>query len=124
MIESAPREIHVWFSEPIEAPSSTAVRVLDPEGVPVAADTTVAADDRTEMITRVTGQSAGTYTVRWRAISADGHPIDGTFVFSVGHVTALAAGPTPTRRPDSSASRRSGDGFTSSHRRWSSGRQA
>ena len=100
VIESAPREIHVWFSEPIEAPSSTAVRVLDPEGVPVAADTTVAADDRTEMITRVTGQSAGTYTVRWRAISADGHPIDGTFVFSVGHVTALAAGAdsdAPTR---------------------------
>jgi len=90
VIESAPREIHVWFSEPIEAASSTAVRVLDPEGVPVAADTTVAADDRTEMITRVTGQSAGTYTVHWRAISADGHPIDGTFVFSVGHVTAPA----------------------------------
>jgi copper transport protein len=29
----------------------------------------------------------GTYTVSWRVISADGHPVHGAFVFSVGHAT-------------------------------------
>ena len=91
MVESAPREVHIWFSEPVEAPSSTAIRVVDPEGSPVAADTTVAADDSTEMTTRLTASAVGSYTVHWRAISADGHPIDGTFVFSVGHATTPAA---------------------------------
>ena len=33
----------------------------------------------------------GTYTVNWRAVSADGHPISGSFVFSVGHVDPLVA---------------------------------
>lgn len=88
VIESAPRDIHIWFSEPVEAPSSTAIHVVDPSGMPIAGDTTVPADDRTEMTTRLTANAAGSYTVHWRAISADGHPIDGTFVFSVGHATA------------------------------------
>lgn len=96
VVESAPREVHIWFSEPVDAPSSTAIRVVDPEGTAVAADTTVAADDRTEMTTRLTASAVGSYTVYWRAISADGHPIDGTFVFSVGHATTpVTAGAEP-----------------------------
>jgi len=96
VIESAPREVHIWFSEPVDAPSSTAVRVVDPEGTAVGGDTTVAADDRTEITTRLTASVVGSYTVHWRAISADGHPIDGTFVFSVGHATTpVTAGREP-----------------------------
>lgn len=96
VIESVPRDVHIWFSEPVDAPSSTAIRVVDPEGTAVAADTTVAADDRTELTTRLTASVVGSYTVHWRAISADGHPIDGTFVFSVGHATTpVTAGTEP-----------------------------
>ena len=41
----------------------------------------------------------GAYQVRWRVVSADGHPISGTFAFSVGIVTsepAPASAPAPS----------------------------
>ncbi len=38
----------------------------------------------------------GTYTVSWRAISADSHPVAGAFTFSVGH-------PSTTRAPGTAA---------------------
>jgi copper transport protein len=39
----------------------------------------------------VRGLSAGTHTVRWRVVSEDGHPIDGTFQFSVNAASGVAA---------------------------------
>ena len=88
VIESEPREIHIWFSEPVEAPSANAIRVTDPDGRTVATAATVEHDDPTEMSTPIAALTVGTYLVRWRAISADGHPIDGMFTFSVGRATA------------------------------------
>jgi copper transport protein len=38
------------------------------------------------------GLPAGTYTVAWRVLSADSHPIHGAFVFSVGRPSGDAAG--------------------------------
>lgn len=32
----------------------------------------------------------GTYVLRWRVASADGHPVGGSLVFSVGEITAIA----------------------------------
>jgi copper resistance protein C len=36
----------------------------------------------------------GTYTVAWRVVSGDGHPIQGTFEFSVGAPSAPSASPS------------------------------
>ena len=44
---------------------------------------------------------SGAYTVAWRAISADGHPVEGQFHFTV----ALPAGQEPTVDPPASPSR-------------------
>ena len=38
------------------------------------------------------GLADGTYTVAWRVLSADSHPIRGAFVFSVGEPTGDATG--------------------------------
>ncbi|MHC6232038.1 copper resistance CopC family protein [Arthrobacter sp. MMS24-T111] len=40
------------------------------------------------------GAPSGKYTVVWRVVSSDGHPIEGTFTFTAG--TANTAAPPPT----------------------------
>lgn len=47
----------------------------------------------------------GTYTVVWRVVSSDGHPIEGNFTFTAGATTASAL-PTP-----SSSTAAAGTGF-------------
>jgi copper resistance protein C len=44
-----------------------------------------------------TGAPAGVYTVQWRVVSSDGHPIEGTFSFTAAAAGAgsAAAGATP-----------------------------
>ncbi len=42
------------------------------------------------------GAPAGAYTVAWRVVSSDSHPIEGTFGFTA---TAAAAGAAPTAAP-------------------------
>lgn len=41
----------------------------------------------------------GAYQVRWRVVSADGHPISGTFDFSVGDASAVATPTTDAAAP-------------------------
>jgi copper transport protein len=40
-----------------------------------------------EMFARLPKLQTGTYTVAWSVVSQDGHPVNGSFLFSVGHVT-------------------------------------
>lgn len=47
------------------------------------------------------GAPAGAYTVTWRAVAADGHPVTGTLGYSV---TAPAVSPTPTATPTATPS--------------------
>ena len=56
-----------------------------------AADGVVDAGDRSLLTTAVQIPAPGTYTVNWRVVSADGHPISGNFMFSVGQVDPLMA---------------------------------
>lgn len=46
------------------------------------------------------GAPAGAYTVSWRVVSSDSHPIEGTFGFTA---TAAAAGAAPAAGPTSAA---------------------
>lgn len=80
-LDTAPTAVSVAFSEEISA-GLGAIRVLDREGnrvdrggVEDLGDTvTVALEDLDE----------GAYIVAWRVISADSHPIHGSFTFTVG----------------------------------------
>ena len=98
VLSTPPDHVTVTFSEAVGL-SAHALRVLDPEGRPVHTGSPGHADGKAETV-RVEladGLAQGTYTVSWRATSADSHAISGAFVFSVGAPSrdgaAPAAGP-------------------------------
>lgn len=74
-------EVVLEFNEDIQ-PLGTEVAVTDPSGAS-ANDGEVVIDGPVVTQPISTGES-GTYTVTWRAVSTDGHPISGELSFGVG----------------------------------------
>ena len=98
-VSSPPGEVYVEFTEPITAGSS--MKITDPCGRAVATgDAQVTA---TSMTQAMAGSAAGTYSVYWRALGADGHPTEGEFSFS-----SSGGDPCPGEEPASAG--RSGGG--------------
>ncbi|WP_031075294.1 copper resistance protein CopC [Streptomyces sp. NRRL WC-3742] len=85
VVATAPQSVTLTFSEEVSL-SGDSVRVLDPAGKAVDAGNPVHADGRanTARVGLNSGLANGTYTVAWRAVSADSHPVGGAFTFSVG----------------------------------------
>lgn len=97
-VAEAPDSLDLTFAgEPL--PLGTLVAVTGPDGAPVSSGdaeirgTTVVQpiDDAAE---------AGTYRVEWRSTSSDGHPLSGTFDFTVMEKAAPAAVGTPPAAAD------------------------
>ncbi len=83
VVDSTPAEVRLEFSEAVSAPPG-AIRVFDSAGRRIDSGR-VSNDGPTVVLTNMGGaQSHGTHIVTWRVVSADGHPIKGAFVFSVG----------------------------------------
>jgi methionine-rich copper-binding protein CopC len=83
-VESAPAEIRLWFTEEPQD-GTVSIRVLEAEeaGVHVM-DAAQDTEDPTVFFVQMHGTlSAGTYTVSWRGMGADGHVVRDTFQFSV-----------------------------------------
>ncbi|MFE7192857.1 FixH family protein [Kitasatospora sp. NPDC057541] len=89
VLPAAPQYVTLTFSEAVSL-SSDSVRVLDPAGKAVDAGNPGHADgkDNTARVGLGSGLANGTYTVAWRAVSDDSHPIGGAFTFSVGAPSA------------------------------------
>ncbi len=87
-----PSEVSFTFNEPVEL-SFGALRVFDAEGAEVQSGEPTHPDGRDEEIAVALpeGLGDGSYTVTYRVVSADGHPISGGFVFSVGPGSAAPA---------------------------------
>lgn len=85
VVDAAPRQVVLRFSEPVEA-AFGAVRVFraDGERVDDGRARHVPGDPRTVVVALVPRLPDGTYTVSWRVVSADGHPISEAFLFHVG----------------------------------------
>ncbi|MGA4997774.1 copper resistance CopC/CopD family protein [Streptomyces arboris] len=87
VVATAPKEVTLTFSEAI-AVGDGSIRVLDPSSK--RADTGAEPKDLSDGSTvrygveLHSGLPDGTYTVAWKAISADSHPISGAFTFSIG----------------------------------------
>ena len=82
VVEEAPEEVSLRFNEPVEM-SLGGIRVYDGQGNRVDAEQ-VDPSRGSEVAVGIEGDLApGTYTVAWRAISADSDPISGAFVFHV-----------------------------------------
>jgi copper transport protein len=90
-LDAAPEQVSLRFSEPVEAEFG-AVRVFDSNGREVQAGRTFHPGDRgSEVAVRLRdGLGEDGYTVTYRVISADSHPVSGGFVFVVGDATAPA----------------------------------
>jgi copper resistance protein C len=80
-VETAPREITLWFTEKLE-PAFSTIDVHDADGARV--DQGKAQVSETMMRVDLKPLPPGTYKVHWRAVSADTHATDGSFLFHVG----------------------------------------
>ncbi|MFC8434314.1 copper resistance protein CopC [Streptomyces sp. NPDC057253] len=85
VLKSAPRSITLTFTESVGLLDDS-FRVLTPEGERLktgeAAHGTGGSD--TASVSLPAKLAQGTYTVAWRVVSADSHPVSGAFTFSVG----------------------------------------
>ncbi|WP_405005387.1 FixH family protein [Kitasatospora purpeofusca] len=92
VLPAAPQAVTLTFSEAVSL-SSDSVRVLDPAGRAVDSGSPAHADgkDNTARVGLGSGLANGTYTVAWRAVSEDSHPIGGAFTFSIGAPSATTA---------------------------------
>lgn len=90
VLERAPDEVLLEFNEPVSADLG-GLRVFDAEGDRIDAgalrnvDTTLAID-------LTSGVPDGDYVISYRVISADGHPVRGGIVFSIGESAGDTAG--------------------------------
>lgn len=90
-VTTAPRELQLTFSEPVELAVSR-VQLLGADGRAIAlAKPSLAEAGRTVRAGIPTTLAAGTYTVSWRVAGRDGHPVAGKFNFTVGGAATPAA---------------------------------
>ncbi|WP_121702252.1 copper resistance protein CopC [Streptomyces sp. E5N298] len=99
VLQRAPGHVTLAFSESVGLRDDS-FRVLDPGGHRVRTGAAGHADGRadTARLALPGGLGEGTYTVAWRVVSADSHPVSGAFTFSVGKpsqtTAAVDTGPT------------------------------
>jgi copper transport protein len=84
VVTSAPNQVTLTFDEAVGV-SADSIRVFNPNGDRVDDGDTASTSNPDEIeIGLRSGLADGTYTVAWHVISADSHPVEGAFVFSVG----------------------------------------
>ncbi|MCF4139164.1 copper resistance protein CopC [Streptomyces sp. Tue 6430] len=95
VLATAPRSITLTFTESVGLIDDS-FRVFDPRNGRVGTGEPQHADGRsdTARVTLPARLGTGTFTVAWRVVSADSHPIAGAFTFSIG-----APSPTPAALP-------------------------
>lgn len=106
-VTTGPDRVVARFSEPVQLLRPEDMQVVDSSGNPVSSGPgrVSAADASVIEVPVRDGLRPGTYTTRWRVVSADGHIIPGAAVFAVGDVPMAppylggpggATGPTET----------------------------
>jgi copper transport protein len=91
VLPAAPHQVTLTFGEQVQL-SPDGVRVLAPDGARVDDGRAGHITGRGDVVgVGVTATVQGTYTVAWRVISADSHPVSGAFTYSVGHASATTA---------------------------------
>jgi copper resistance protein C len=83
VLRDPPKQVELWFNERLE-PSFATLTVWDGTGSLVGnGRATVGADDRKRLTLDLPALPTGTYTVRFRVLSVDGHVAEDSFRFSV-----------------------------------------
>jgi methionine-rich copper-binding protein CopC len=79
----APERVQLWFNERLE-PAYSRVSVWSRDGKRLdTGDVEVAASEPTRLSVGVPALPAGTYTVKYRVLSVDGHVVEAEFAFTV-----------------------------------------
>lgn len=83
VVTTPPSELDLTFTEELNL-KFTGIKVTGPDNAEVKTDAGMLTDgDKGLMIPVSEKLAAGTYTVEWHALSADGHKTNGTFSFTV-----------------------------------------
>lgn len=112
-LDTAPTAVSLRFSDSVLTIGAIVLLVDQDERDWIGGEPTL---DGSTVTARVDGElPAGAYEVRWRVVSADGHPISGLIPFTVGNAEP-AARPTadPLATPEASASPAAGATASSS----------
>lgn len=89
-VKQSPTAVKLHFSEAVEA-TFGAIRVFDVDGHRVDSGKLNRTDADREVDVPVPKLKDGSYTVTWRVISADSHPVHGGFSFYVGAPSTISA---------------------------------
>ena len=110
-LAAAPQEVSLTFNEDITELGTEVVITTEDEEVVSDGDAVIDGPVVTQGL--VEDRPAGAYTVTWRAVSADGHPISGEFTFtaaeSAAGETGAAAGTGDSPDPDEEDPQDAGD---------------
>ncbi|MFC9844352.1 copper resistance CopC/CopD family protein [Streptomyces sp. NPDC060223] len=92
VVKEAPTQITLTFTESVGLLDDS-FRVITPDNARVHTGKPTHAGDRsnTALVTLPDDMGTGTFTVAWRVVSADSHPVSGAFTFSIGKASATAA---------------------------------
>ncbi|WP_425443477.1 copper resistance protein CopC [Streptomyces monashensis] len=106
VLRTAPRQVTLTFTESVGLLTDS-FRVYDPTNHRVRTGAAGHASGRadTARVPLPARLAQGTYTVAWRVVSADSHPVSGALTFSVGTRTATVAATAPdtTENPATAA---------------------
>lgn len=87
VIEESPSTLSLRFNEPIEHDLAM-VTVYDWNAKPIFTGNPEGDVERAPLLEfSLPELKEGTYTVKWNVVSADGHPVGGSYAFSVGKAT-------------------------------------
>lgn len=95
VLDRAPAMLVLSFNEAV---APLVFKLLGPDGAPIGV--TAPADGGATLRIPVPRLARGTHVLSWRVVSADGHPVGGALLFSIGGVTASpfqAAESSPVR---------------------------
>lgn len=93
-LTSSPSRVRLVYSEPVEGKLAK-VSIVPSSGAPILLRAGADPRDVHAVIAPVDSIGPGNYRVEWRVVSADGHPVDGTYVFAIGDTTLGTQQPTP-----------------------------
>jgi methionine-rich copper-binding protein CopC len=83
-VPTAPAVVHIWFTQELE-PAFSWIQVTDKSGASVSdGQSSIDPSNNQEMDIKLKSLPAGTYTVKWHALSVDTHTTQGDFTFQVG----------------------------------------
>jgi copper transport protein len=104
VVQEQPKRLLLRFNEPVDTSLGRALQVFDSSGEQVDAGEILRPAPEEVAVEIDQDLPDGTYTVAWRAISADSDPIRGAFVFHVGAPGAHPEGIATQVSQDSPAS--------------------